>query len=99
MSKQEIQYIFEHPIYPAFTWEKKENPLKIKRLNKLHVIHKSKTIIFCWIPSHIGNKEEDKVDPAAKSVSEIVISNRYKSYGECVYQREMATTVEKQFTK
>ena len=46
---------------------KQDNPLIIKLLNKHDSISNSKTIVYCWIPSHIGISGNEKADSAAKS--------------------------------
>lgn len=50
-----------------------ENPLIQSLLYKLHSMEKSKNIIFCWIPSHVGIQGGDKADNAAKSSLKMTI--------------------------
>ena len=35
-------------------------------LEKHHTISKYKTIVYCWIPSHIGMRNNERVDKQAK---------------------------------
>ncbi|OOZ37989.1 hypothetical protein BOW52_09705 [Solemya elarraichensis gill symbiont] len=45
-----------------------KHPLILKLLEHYtHLHHKGKSIIFCWIPSHMGIKGNEKVDSLAKA--------------------------------
>ena len=46
---------------------KQDNPLIIKLLNKHNSLSNFKTIHYCWIPSHIGIRGNEKADCAAKN--------------------------------
>ena len=50
----------------------------IKLLNKIHVMNKTKAIIFCWILSHIGIKRGDRVELAVKSPVKMVADKNVK---------------------
>ena len=43
-----------------------KNPQIQNILQKHHTISKYKTIVYCWIPSHIGIRNNERVDKKAK---------------------------------
>ena len=43
-----------------------KNPLIVNLLEKITEISHTKSIVFCWIPSHIGSIGNKKADVAAK---------------------------------
>ena len=47
-------------------------------LNRLEILSKTKEIELCWIPSHIGIKENDQADSAAKTAWKMPIDKSFK---------------------
>ena len=42
------------------------NPIVVNLLERITEISQTKSIVFCWIPSHIGIRGNEKADVAAK---------------------------------
>ncbi len=51
------------------------NPLVRRLLELHHEISKSKHIIFCWVPSHVGIKGNETADRAAKAALDSPVSD------------------------
>ena len=52
--------------------KKIQNPLIIKLLSRLDSMSNRKEIIICWTPSHIGEREKERADSAAKSTLDLM---------------------------
>ena len=59
--------------------KKLEHPLIIKLLCRLHSTS-NKEIVFCWIPSHNGVRENHRADTAAKSALDLTPDKYNISY-------------------
>ena len=67
----------------------------------LHTVHK--TVIFCWLPSHMGISGNERADSAAKAALQKDVSNCLISYTDTyqyisqfvrdMWQREWDTAV------
>ena len=71
--KHEKFIIFSHSLSVLLSLNNKklENPLIIKLLCRLDSIS-NKEILFCWIPSQIGVRGNDRADAAAKSALDLI---------------------------
>ena len=71
-------------------------------MNKIHIMHKTKAIIFYWIPHHNRFKKGNDADSTGKPNAGSQHQNTldwYKSYSEWVHQIDMINVVQKQSTK
>jgi len=41
----------------------------------IHLANSGKTIILCWIPSHVDIRDNDRADTAAKSALSLPVTN------------------------
>ena len=53
-------------VLQALNHTSSKNPHIQNILQKHHTISKYKTIVYCWIPSHIGIRNNERVDKKAK---------------------------------
>ena len=53
-------------VLQALNHTSSKNPQIQNILQKHHTISKYKTIVYCWIPSHIGKRNNERVDKKAK---------------------------------
>ena len=53
-------------VLQALNHTSSKNPQVQNILQKHHTISKYKTIVYCWIPSHIGIRNNERVDKKAK---------------------------------
>ena len=53
-----------------------DEPLTRQILEKCHNLHEiGKTISFCWVPSHVGIKGNEKADIAARTALSLPVVN------------------------
>ena len=71
-----IIYSDSHSCLMALRNLKFECPNILSALEKLHNISEDgKEVVFCWIPSHVGIKGNDRADAAAKAALQLPITN------------------------
>ena len=77
MSKHKKFIIFSDSLSVLLSLRNKrfKNPLIIKLLWRWVSMSNSEQIIICWIPSHIGVRENERAGSAAKSALELTPTN------------------------
>ena len=61
----------------------------------LHIVHK--TVIFCWLPSHMGISGNERADSAAKAALQKDVSNCLISY-ICIFKSLIGTDMTYHFS-
>ena len=61
-----LLFFLSHFQLQALNHTSSKNPQIQNILQKHHTVSKYKTIVYCWIPSHIGIRNNERVDKKAK---------------------------------
>ena len=64
--------------------KKLNNPLIAKLIINLNQLNNKKEIVLCWIPNHIGIKENDLVDSVAKEAQNDATDTNFKILYELI---------------
>ena len=81
-------------VFTAEVWAiiKALEQIKIRKCVFLNIAKKD--IVFCWVPSHIGIKDNEKADSAAKSALELPrakVGVPYNDFKHCINQYIFST--------